>query len=246
MRIRRFRNRPAGGDGRTVRLPRFPRTICAQITREYSKSWGTRRRCTAPAVRRRPNRDPDIGTQEDICDDRADDQLGNPYRVADEHRTLEEPRLRCEAVAADGAGVSHRHEAIKHRSSQTDRAPLGEDSFQETWGGHPGPDRPQRTRRGPTRDSGSCTTTKFGVRSGRMRTTDITRSSRGSRHATSGGNPPGLARIGPELRGKGTLIPDDIRNVSSGTAEVPCSVASLSWLRAPGTRWNGADNPTDG
>ena len=45
----RVQESPGGGGGRRSVLP-LPAKICAQITREYSKSWGTRRRCTMPAA----------------------------------------------------------------------------------------------------------------------------------------------------------------------------------------------------
>ena len=83
--------------------------------------------------------DPDMGTQEDVGYNRDDDQLSHSHCVADEHRALEKPRFRCEAVTTDRAGVSHRYEAVKHLPTQTGRAPLSEDGPQETGGDHPGP-----------------------------------------------------------------------------------------------------------
>ena len=38
-----FQESPGGGEARRSAFP-LPAKICAQITREYSKSWGTRRR----------------------------------------------------------------------------------------------------------------------------------------------------------------------------------------------------------
>ena len=82
--------------------------------------------------------DPGIGAQVNVRDGRADDQLSHSHRVADEHCALEETRFPHEAVTANGAGVSHRHEATEHRPLQTDRAPFGNDGPQETRGDHPG------------------------------------------------------------------------------------------------------------